>query len=203
MKDDTTSNPNNVVGQAGEIQSEDRCRLFKQQGLVLWFTGLSGSGKSTIAIEVEKKLVAYGRAVNRLDGDNLRQGLNRDLKFSEEDRDENIRRITEVALLFKDAAFITLVSAIAPYIKMRKFARNRIGSDHFMEVYVKASLEECIKRDPKGLYKKAISGQLENFTGISDPYEEPENPDLVLDTMKFSVNQCAEQVWGRVCENFV
>ncbi|MDR3598910.1 MAG: adenylyl-sulfate kinase [Desulfosporosinus sp.] len=195
-----TSNPNDVVAQSDEIQYEDRCRLFKQQGLVLWFTGLSGSGKSAIATQVEKRLVNCGRAVYRLDGDNLRQGLNRDLHFSKEDRDENIRRITEVALLFKDAAFITLVSVISPYKQMREFARERIGSEHFREVYVKATLEECIKRDPKGFYKKAISGQIKRFTGISDPYDEPENPDILLDTMTLSVDQCVEQIWRLSCE---
>ena len=143
-----------------------------------------------------------GRAVYLLDGDNLRQGLHYDLDFLEKDRNENIRRITEVALLFKNAAFITLVAAISPYRRTREFARNRIGSDHFIEVYVKAPLKECMKRDPKGLYRKVNSGQLENFTGISDPYEEPENPDLLLDTMKLSVYQCVEQVLLQVCRKF-
>jgi len=191
-----------VLQTAKIIRCEDKDKLFCEQGFVLWFTGLSGSGKSTIAVEIEKKLLDCGRAVYLLDGDNLRQGLNYDLDFSEKDRNENIRRITEVALLFKNAAFITLVAAISPYRRTREFARNRIGSDHFIEVYVKAPLKECMKRDPKGLYRKVNSGQLENFTGISDPYEEPENPDLLLDTMKLSVYQCVEQVLLQVCRKF-
>lgn len=185
---------NNIGWENGEVQYEERCKILNQKGLVVWFTGLSGAGKSTIAVALEKALIKKHKAVYRLDGDNLRHGLNSDLRFSEEDRNENIRRISEVAAMFKDAAFITLVAAISPYAKMRRFARERIGNENFIEVYVKADIEECMKRDPKGFYKKVKDGKITNYTGVSDPYEEPKNPEVVLDTMKLSVSQCVDIV---------
>jgi adenylylsulfate kinase len=175
----------NIKWHKGEVNYKDRCKNLGQRGLVVWFTGLSGSGKSTIAVEVEKQLIKKGRAVYRLDGDNVRHGLNSDLGFTKEERDENIRRIAEVAALFKDAGIITLVSFISPYRKKRKFARKRAGSDSFIEVYVKADVETCAERDPKGLYEKAKKGEIENFTGISAPYEEPE---------KLNVKEAAKKV---------
>ena len=186
--------PDNIVWHSGQVTYEDRCTLLKQKGVILWFTGLSGSGKSTIAVEVERRLIASGKLAYRLDGDNVRHGLNADLGFSAEDRDENIRRIAETAVLFKDAGLITLVSFISPFKKMRQFARERAGTDHFIEIYVKADVETCASRDPKGLYKKAQNGEIENFTGVSSPYEAPEQAEIVLDTAQFPVEVCAEQV---------
>lgn len=179
----------NLVWQKGKVEYEDRCNILKQKGIVIWFTGLSGSGKSTIAVELEKELTRLGKLVYRLDGDNIRHGLCSDLGFSEEDRNENIRRITEVAGLFKDAGLITLVSFISPLEFMREAAREKIGKDAFVEVYVKASVEACTKRDPKGMYKKAIDGQIKDFTGISAVYEVPENPDIVIDTEHLTVEE--------------
>lgn len=184
----------NIVWSSSEVIKTDREKLLKQKGLVMWFTGLSGSGKSTIAIEAEKRLIAEGKLAYRLDGDNIRHGLNGDLGFSVEDRNENIRRIAEVSNLFADAGIITLVTFIAPIREMRDFARKKAGNGNFAEVYVKASVDVCAKRDPKGLYKKAIAGEITNFTGISSPYEEPLKPELVLDTEILSVSACAEKV---------
>jgi len=184
----------NIVWHSGQVTYDNRCALLKQKGLVVWFTGLSGSGKSTIAVELERRLIANGKLVYRLDGDNLRHGLNSDLGFSAEDRDENIRRIAEVAALFKDAGVITLVSFISPFNKMRQFARDQAGSKHFIEVYVKADVQTCAERDPKGLYEKAQRGEIKDFTGVSSPYEEPQNAEIILDTRQYSVDECAEQV---------
>jgi len=184
----------NIVWHQGKITYEDRCRVLKQKGLVLWFTGLSGSGKSTIAVEVEKKLNQLGKAVYRLDGDNIRYRLNSNLGFSEEDRNENIRRIAEVSALFKDAGIITLACFISPFREMRELARKKVGSDSFIEIYVKADVETCAKRDPKGLYGKALKGEIEEFTGVSSPYEEPENPEIVLDTTKLTIDECSNKV---------
>ena len=186
----------------GKVSYEDRCRNLNQNGLVVWFTGLSGSGKSTIASEVEEELVARKKAVYWLDGDNLRFGLNSDLGFSEKDRKENIRRLAEVAAIFKDAGIIILVSAISPYKEMRNFARMKAGGSGFIEVYEKADITTCEKRDTKGLYKKARTGEIVNFTGVSSPYEEPENPDLVIDTdaltIEESVKLVLEQIINRI-----
>ena len=183
----------NITFHSGKVTSMDRFKILGQKGLVVWLTGLSASGKSTIAVEAEKQLVNMGRAVYRLDGDNIRFGLNNDLGFSERDRFENIRRIAEVCALFQDAGLIAIASFISPKFSMRQIAREKAGND-FVEVYVKASIEACAKRDPKGLYEKALKGQIENFTGVSAPYEEPENPELVLDTEKYSVEDCVKQL---------
>ena len=188
------SNNNNIYYSEGKINYIDRCKVLNQRGVVLWFTGLSGSGKSTMAIELEKKLNKLNKTSYRLDGDNIRTGLNSDLGFSKEDRDENIRRIAEVCALFKDAGIITLVSFISPFKKMREFARNKVGKKDFYEIYVKADLETCKKRDTKGLYKKAENNEIEDFTGISSKYEEPENPDLIIDTTKLSVEEAVEKI---------
>lgn len=188
------SKPENISWHSGEIDQSAREKLLGQQGLVLWFTGLSGSGKSTIAVEVEKELYRRGRASYRLDGDNLRFGLNKDLGFSALDRKENIRRIGEVAALFADAGLITLASFISPYQAGREAARRAAGEENFKEIYVKASVEACAKRDPKGLYQKAKKGEIDNFTGISAPYEQPEAPDLVVDTEKLSLEESVELV---------
>ena len=177
-----------------KVSKEDREQLLKQKGCVLWFTGLSGSGKSTIANEVAYQLHQNGQLAYVLDGDNIRHGLNKDLGFSPEDRDENIRRISEVANLFADAGFISITAFISPYRKLRGFCRDLLGEGRFFEVYCKASLTTCEERDPKGLYKKAREGLIKDFTGINAPYEEPENPEILLDTDIYNIKECAEQV---------
>ncbi|MEI6285891.1 MAG: adenylyl-sulfate kinase [Bacillota bacterium] len=180
--------------EAGKTSVAGRSNAMRQKGIVLWFTGLSGAGKSTIAIELERQLLAGGRFSYRLDGDNIRGGLNSDLGYSLPDRKENIRRISEVARLFMDSCMITLVSFISPLRSMREQARNIVGEKDFVEIYVKASLETCAARDAKGLYAKAVAGEIKNFTGVSSPYEEPDCPDLVLDTERNSVDECVKQV---------
>jgi adenylylsulfate kinase len=171
---------------------KSRSNILKQEGVVVWLTGLPGSGKSTLAGRLEEELLGMNKLAYVLDGDSVRNGLNSDLGFSDADRNENIRRIAEVAAILKDASLITIVAFISPFIKMREFARTRAGNENFLEVYIKASLETCIKRDPKGLYKKAISNQILQFTGITSAYEEPVNPDLVIDTDKLSIEDSTE-----------
>ena len=161
---------------------------------VLWFTGLSGSGKSTIANATEAVLHQRGMQTYILDGDNVRMGLNKDLGFTAEDRTENIRRISEVAKLFVDSGSVVLTAFISPYILDRADAKKTIGGDDFIEVFVSADLSVCEERDPKGLYKKARSGEIKNFTGIDAPYEEPVNPDLIIKTDKYTIEECANQV---------
>lgn len=182
----------NVKFHEHKIKKIDREKLLNQKGVILWFTGLSGSGKSTIANEVAYKLHKMNKIAYVLDGDNIRHGLNKDLGFSAEERDENIRRISEVAKLFADAGIITCVAFISPYKKMRKFCRKLVGKDNFIEIFCKASLDTCEKRDPKGLYKKARKGEIDDFTGVSAPYEKPEAPDITIDTEKHNLNENAE-----------
>lgn len=166
----------------------------------MWFTGLSGSGKSTIANLVEKKLHANLKHTMLLDGDNVRHGLNRDLGFTDQDRVENIRRITEVSKLMVEAGLVTLVSFISPFSAERDTAREVFAEGEFIEIYVKTSLEEAEKRDVKGLYAKARSGQLKNFTGIDSPYEEPKNPEIIVDTEKASAEECAGKILSYLSE---
>jgi len=180
----------NIVWQDTKVSYEQRCKILKQRGLVVWFTGLSGAGKSTIAIEVEKIINEKGKAVYLLDADNVRYGINSDLGFDDKDRNENIRRISEIAALFQDAGIITLCAFISPYAKMREFARKKIGTDNFIEVYVKTDLSICMERDPKGLYQRKI----DNFTGISAPYEVPSNAEICIDTAKLSIQESADIV---------
>lgn len=179
-----------------------RSELLKQKGIVIWFTGLSAAGKTSIAKALEYSLLDEGKIVYRLDGDDIRGGINANLGFSEDDRNENIRRIYEIAALFKDASIVTLVSAISPYMEMRRRARERIGHREFVEVYVKADLQTLIKRDPKGLYRKALEGEINDFTGISAPYEEPVNPEITLDTDKVTIEEGASivlnYIWKRI-----
>lgn len=171
---------------------------------VLWFTGLSGSGKSTIANATEAILHERGMQTYILDGDNVRMGLNKDLGFTAEDRTENIRRISEVAKLFVDSGSVVLTAFISPYILDRADAKKTIGGDDFIEVFVSADLSVCEERDPKGLYKKARSGEIKNFTGIDAPYEEPVNPDLIIKTDKYTIEECANQVVEYMLEkNFI
>jgi len=192
-------NNGNITYHEGKVTKDDRYRVLGQKGLVVWLTGLSGSGKSTIAVEAEKILNGMGKAVYRLDGDNIRFGLNSDLGFSEKDGYENIRRISEVCALFQDAGLIVIASFISPLAEMRKMAREK-GGDNFIEVYVKADLETCIRRDPKGLYRKALNGEIQEFTGISAPYEEPQNPDLVLDTENSTLDECVRKLVDKILE---
>jgi bifunctional enzyme CysN/CysC len=183
----------NVVWQKTDITRDIRAQQKGQKPLTLWFTGLSGSGKTTLANEVEKRLVATGHHTMLLDGDNVRHGLNKNLGFKEKDRVENIRRIAEVAKLMNDAGLITLASFISPYESDRKNAREIIGED-YIEIFVNTPLAECEKRDVKGLYKKARAGEIPNFTGISSPYEAPENPEIEIDTSKYSLEEAADYV---------
>lgn len=184
----------NVHWHHGDVTREHRNQLLGQKGVTLWFTGLSGSGKSTVAVALEQALHAQGRLSYRLDGDNIRMGINKNLGFSAEDRAENIRRIGEIAKLFCDTGVITLSSFVSPYREDRDLVRklHEEGDIPFVEVFMKTSLEEAEKRDPKGLYKKARAGEIKNFTGIDDPYEEPENAELVLDTEALSLEQEVE-----------
>lgn len=185
----------NITWHEGEVNKQDREKLLKQKGVILWFTGLSGSGKSTLACALEKKLHAAGHLSYRLDGDNIRHGLNKDLGFSPEDRIENIRRIGEVSKLFADAGVIVSTSFISPYKKDRDLARSLVAQGEFFEIYVKCCLDECEVRDPKGLYKKARAGKLPEFTGISAPYEEPDKPELVIETDKKKLDDCVQEIW--------
>ncbi|KAI9670645.1 MAG: Adenylyl-sulfate kinase [Alyxoria varia] len=192
----------NITWHSG-LTRKERSEFRKQRGFTIWFTGLSASGKSTIAIALEQHLLHLGFAAYRLDGDNVRFGLNKDLGFSEKDRGENIRRIGEVAKLFADSSTIAIASFISPYRADRGLARDMHKNDadkkageplEFIEVHVDISLEEAEKRDPKGLYKKARAGEIKEFTGISAPYEEPENPEIYIKSDKMSVEDSVAEI---------
>src|SRR3954453_14983872 len=184
----------NLTWHEGAVKPGDRQTLLGQKGAIVWMTGLSASGKSTIAVELEKLLLARQKHAYRLDGDNIRMGLNKNLGFSAEDRAENIRRIGEVAKLFSDAGVIAITSFISPYRKDRDAVRANMKAGEFIEVYVNVSLEAAEKRDPKGLYKKARAGQIKGFTGIDDPYEAPEKAEIVIETEKLKPEQAAEKI---------
>jgi adenylylsulfate kinase len=184
----------NITWHEGTVTRAERQKLLKQKGVTVWFTGLSASGKSTISCLLERLLTDRGHLVYRLDGDNVRHGLNKNLGFSAEDRAENIRRIGEVAKLFVDAGVIVLASFVSPYKSDRDAVRSNLQAGEFIEVYVHVTLEEAAKRDPKGLYKKALAGQIKNFTGIDDPYEAPENPEILIATEKTDPKQAAAQI---------
>jgi len=184
----------NIHWQAMDVDRTVRASLKRQRGCVVWLTGLSGSGKSTIANLVDRRLVAMGRHTYVLDGDNVRHGLNKDLGFTAQDRVENIRRVAEVAKLMADAGLITLVSFISPFRSERGMARDLMLPGEFIEVYVDAPLAVAEARDPKGLYRKARRGELQNFTGIDSPYEAPEAPDIWIDTTAVDSTTAAENV---------
>lgn len=186
----------NITWHEGHVTRDERGALLKQKGATLWFTGLSGSGKSTLAFTLEHALVQRGHLAYVLDGDNIRHGLNKNLGFSAADREENIRRIGEVAKLFADGGLITMTSFISPYRKDRDLVRelHAKGSLPFIEVYVNTPIATCEQRDPKGLYKKARAGELKGFTGIDDPYEEPLRPEFTLDMTNTSPQQATTQL---------
>ncbi len=193
----------NVTWQDGEVSREDRFSILRQRAATIWFTGLSGSGKSTIAVALERALYNIGKLTYRLDGDNVRLGINKNLGFSEEDRKENIRRIGEVAKLFGDAGVISLSSFISPYKGDRDEVRElheKTGLD-FIEVHVDCSLAEAEKRDPKGLYKKARAGEIKNFTGIDDPYEAPVNPEIYLKTDEMTLEEEVQIILDHLQQN--
>ncbi|MBS7563860.1 adenylyl-sulfate kinase [Mucilaginibacter sp. Bleaf8] len=176
--------------QIGRVNQQKREQLNHHRAFTIWLTGLSGAGKTTLAVEIEEFIYKQQGRVYILDGDNTRLGINKDLSFSAEDRSENIRRVAELCKLFNDAGIIVIASFIAPFRKDRALARAIIGEEHYTEVYLEASLAACQHRDVKGLYQKAIEGKIKNFTGISSPYEPPEKPDLHLNTEVHDVNEC-------------
>ena len=190
----TIQKATNITWHQGAITKADRERLLNQKGVVIWFTGLSGSGKSTLAHAIEERLFERGHLSFVLDGDNIRHGLNKNLGFSPEDREENIRRIGEVARLFAQAGLISMTAFISPYRADRDKARALLHNGEFIEVFVKVPLDVAEERDPKGLYKKARAGEIKEFTGISAPYEAPSKPELVIDTSELDLMQSAEKV---------
>ena len=184
----------NITWHEANVVQTDRENLLNQKGCVIWFTGLSGSGKSTLALEVESKLYQRGHLTYVLDGDNIRHGLNKNLGFSPEDREENIRRIGEVAKLFADAGVISMTAFISPYRTDRDNARDLLADGRFVEVFVDCPLEVCEARDTKGLYQKARAGEIKEFTGISAPYEAPTQPELTVNTGSLTLEECTERV---------
>jgi adenylyl-sulfate kinase len=188
----------NLTHHMSHVDNADRVTMLGHHGGVVWLTGLSGSGKSTIAYMLEKGLVAGQRLAFVLDGDNLRHGLNADLGFSPEARDENIRRVGEVAALFANAGVIAIASFISPYEDGRDRARQCVGGERFIEVFLDVSVSVCEQRDPKGLYRRARAGELTDFTGVSAPYERPVSPDVVLDTDALEVHECVERISDRL-----
>lgn len=183
----------NVIWHKMNVTRENRESLLNQKSMLIWFTGLSGSGKSTVASDLEKKLHDLGKLTYTLDGDNVRHGLNSDLGFSDEDRMENIRRIGEIAKLFVDAGIITIATFVSPFREDRQTVRELLGKD-FVEVYIDCPLEVCEKRDPKGIYKKARAGEIKHFTGIDSPYESPINPEIVVSTHLNTLDECVDKL---------
>ena len=183
----------NIVWHNTSVKREDREKMLKQKGILLWFTGLSGSGKSTVAVMLEQRLHDKGKLTYLLDGDNVRHGLNKDLGFSSTDRIENIRRISEISKLFVDAGIITIATFISPFLEEREKVKRLLGDD-FKEIYVECPLEICESRDPKGIYKKARQGTIKDFTGIDSPYEKPLNPDITIHTDENSLQECTSQI---------
>ncbi len=184
----------NIVWHKSAVKQTDRENRNGHKGFVIWFTGLSGAGKSTLAVEVEKQLFKLGCSTYTLDGDNIRHGLNKNLDFSSKGRIENIRRIGEVAKLFTDAGVIVCTAFISPYKKDRNSVRQLLDKNRFIEVFINCPLKECEKRDPKGLYKKARKGEITDFTGISAPYEQPENAEITVDSSVETVKESAGKI---------
>ena len=190
----TVTKATNVVWHEHKVSRQERESLLGQKGVLIWFTGLSASGKSTVANEVASRLHKQGKLTYILDGDNIRHGLNKDLGFSPADREENIRRISEVGKLFADSGVVTLTAFISPYRKDRDFGRSLLEPGRFIEVFVKASIDTCKDRDPKGLYAKALRVEIAEFTGVTAPYEEPLQPEIVLDADVLTVEEEAEMI---------
>jgi len=188
----------NIIKHQFLIDKESRAQLKNHNAFLLWFTGLSGSGKSTIANAVEKALFDIGIHTYTLDGDNVRKGLNANLTFSPEDRTENIRRIAEVAHLMVDAGLVVLASFVSPYIKDREEVKRIVGETNYIEIYISTPVKECEKRDVKGLYKKARAGEILNFTGINAPYETPENPDIEVNTTEMTIEEATSFIMNNI-----
>ena len=201
IDDDVPLIKKNIYWQYFSVDKQVRAKLKNQIPVILWFTGLSASGKSTIANTLERELQARGQHTFLLDGDNIRHGLNKDLGFTDVDRAENIRRIAETAKLMLDAGLITIVSCISPFEIDRQMARDLVGKDEFIEIYIKATLELCVSRDPKGLYKKAQNGELMNFTGIDSSYDIPQNPDICISTGHVSAIEASDRIFAYLEEN--
>lgn len=187
-----------VTWHKSKVGALDRARLLHEDPATVWITGLSGAGKSTIAFELEQRLIASNHLVYVLDGDNIRHGLSRDLGFSPQDRTENIRRVAEVAKLFNDAGLLVITAFISPYRQDRDLAREIIGNDRFIETHLCTDIAVCEQRDPKGLYKKVRSGNIAEFTGITAPYEAPENPELLIDTGRMSIDESVLQIISKL-----
>ena len=190
--------PANVIWHDGHVQARDRSQLLGQRPITVWLTGLSASGKSTLAFALERHLVDTGHACYVLDGDNVRHGLNKDLAFSHQDRTENIRRIAEVARLMNDAGLIVVTAFISPYREDRELAKQIIGAENFVEIYVNTPIEACEARDPKGMYKRARAGKILGFTGVSAPYEPPVAPDMAIDTSSAPPLECAGKLFSEL-----
>ncbi len=187
----------NIIPHRFKISKKNRNDSNKHKSFLIWFTGLSGSGKSTIANALEEKLHKTGVKTYVLDGDNIRKGINSDLTFQPEDRTENIRRIAEIANLMIDAGLVVLAAFVSPYKKDREFIKNTVKPDNFVEIFVNTTLEECEKRDVKGLYKKAREGKIDNLTGVSAPYELPENPDVEV-TNTLSIDEAVQKIYNKI-----
>lgn len=194
-------NEPNLFRQMGKITRQDREKLNHNKSFTLWLTGLSGAGKSTLATEIEEWIHQQNGRVYIIDGDNTRLSINSDLTFSDDDRTENIRRVAEICRLFNDAGIIVIASFISPFIANRSLARKIIGEESFVETYLEASVSVCQKRDKKGLYDKALAGEIKNFTGVNSPYEAPVNPDLQLNTAVMSVEDCVAILKKYIAEN--
>ena len=188
----------NIVPHTYQVNLKDRRETNKHNSFLLWFTGFSGSGKSTIANNVEFQLHKKGIKTYTLDGDNIRKGINKDLSFSPQDRTENIRRIAEIANLMIDAGLVVLGAFVSPYKKDREAIKNIVKDVNFVEIFINTSLEECEKRDVKGLYKKARTGQIKNMTGVSSPYEAPENPDIEIKTEEQTIDEAVQQIMTHI-----
>jgi adenylylsulfate kinase len=190
----------NITPHKGKIAKKDRCAMNNHKSVLVWFTGLPGSGKSTISHELEYRISRQNIRTYVLDGDNVRHGLCKDLGFSAVDRRENLRRVGEVAFLFVDAGILTIAAFASPYKADRRMVRQMFAPGDFIEVYLRCDVTVCEERDPKGLYKKARCGEIKNFTGISDPYEPPENPEIILETDRLSIDDSVKMIMGYLRE---